>query len=124
MCDVVKDTSDSKSLWDTLNLFYAAVFGQPTVEKCILDPLAKPSLTGTASENNESSMAMNSRYLVYMNSTFDSPIDLPTTPNDSIGLIHGDHLLPSDSNIPLSAHGLPFLWHLPVLVTGHLYLQA
>jgi len=96
-CDVVKDTSDSNSLQDTLKLgedpigsylaipgnnesvpSYSAVFGQSTVGKCIFDHLVEPPLTGTASGNDESSMTMFSRDLVYMKSTFDPPVYLPT----------------------------------------------
>jgi len=115
-CDVAKDNGDSNSLLDTLNLeedsicsdlaihgndgyvpSYAAVFGQPTVGKCILDllvepPLVEPPLAGTVPGNDENSMA---------------PIDLWTNLNDPVDLVHEDHLLPSN-NVPLLAHGITF----------------
>jgi len=141
-CDIAKDTSDSNSLLDTQNLgedsigsdlaipgndgcipSYAAVFGQPIVGKCILDLLVEPSPTGTASGNDESSMAMFSRGLVSIKSTFDPPIDLPTNPNDPVGLVHEDHLLPSN-NVPLLTHGITFPLASPCIGDGTLLPQG
>ncbi len=140
--DVVKDTSDSNSLPDTLNLSkdpigsglaipgneesvpsYAAVFGQSTVEKCTLDHFIEPSLTSTASRNDGSSMAMFSRGLVSIQSTFDPLIDLPTNPNDPVGLVHEDHLLPTN-NVPMLAHGITFPLTSPCIGDRTLLPQA
>jgi len=82
----------------------SAVFKQP-VGKCTFDLLVKPSLTGTVSEKDESSMAMFFRDLFYIKSTFDPPINLLTTLNDPVGLVHSVHLLPSNIYIPLLAPG-------------------
>jgi len=121
-CDVVMDTSDNNSQPCTQNLgkssispdlaipdndacvpSYAAVLGQPTVGKCILDLLIEPSLTGTAPGNDKSSMAMFSRGLLSRKSTFDPE----------------DHLL-SSNNVPLLADGITFPLASPCIGDGTL----
>jgi len=78
------------------------------IENPTFDGLVEPFPTQAASGNVFiSTMAVFTRDLVYMNSTFDFPMELPTTPNDPVGnpivILPKDPLPASDSNIHLLA---------------------